>query len=229
MSILNLIKEDESLEFISLKEAINLLATKTKSTTFGIATYLLNKKVQSTLDCYSRDIDYKLYASSSANYTGCGWVGENYAFQWLQYIAENEKHLKKFSVSNTDKYNNGCEESFWKRADFFNLECIKSLNLFDTKELQRGRPSRLPLEDQLLMTLSYWREYRTLFHTAMSYGVHESSASRIITKIENILIKSKKFHLPKKLPQGQGIDWEVVVVDATEMTIECPKKTKEIL
>ncbi|MEB3754897.1 transposase family protein [Acinetobacter sp. MD2(2019)] len=93
----------------------------------------------------------------------------------------------------------------------------------------RGRPSRLPLEDQLLMALSYWREYRTLFHTAMSYGVHESSASRIITKIENILIKSKKFHLPKKLPQGQGIDWEVIVVDATEMTIERPKKTKEIL
>lgn len=134
MSILNLIKEDESLEFISLKEAINLLATKTNSTTFGIATYLLNKKVQSTLDCYYRDIDYKLYASSSANYNGCGWVGENYAFQWLQYIAENEKHLKKFSVSNTDKYNNGCEESFWKRIDFLNLECIKSLNLFDTKE-----------------------------------------------------------------------------------------------
>lgn len=105
------------------------------------------------------------------------------------------------------------------------LDVLKS-NQSDT---QRGRPSRLPLEDQLLMTLSYWREYRTLFHTAMSYGVHESSASRIITKIENILIKSKKFHLPKKLPQGQGIDWEVVVVDATEMTIECPKKTKEIL
>ncbi|WP_324627320.1 transposase family protein [Acinetobacter sp. MD2(2019)] len=53
----------------------------------------------------------------------------------------------------------------------------------------RGRPSHLPLEDQLLMALSYWREYRTLFHTAISYGVHESSASRIFTKIENILIK----------------------------------------
>ena len=134
MSILNLIKEDESLEFISLKEAINLLATKTKSTTFGMATYLLNKKVHSTLDCYHRGLDYKLYVSSSAGYLDVEWVGENYAFEWLAYIAENEKHLKKFSVSNTDKYNNGCEESFWKRADFFNLDCIKSLNLFGTKE-----------------------------------------------------------------------------------------------
>lgn len=99
----------------------------------------------------------------------------------------------------------------------------------DRSDHHRGRPSKLGIEDQLLMTLSYWREYRTLFHTAMSYGIHESSASRIITRIENTLIKSKKFHLSKKLPQGQGVDWEVVVVDATEMTIERPKKTKNIL
>lgn len=94
---------------------------------------------------------------------------------------------------------------------------------------RRGRPSVLPLEDKLLMTLSYWREYRTLFHVAMTYGIHESSASRIIQKIENVLIKSDKFHLPKKLPQGEGIDWGVVVVDATEMTIERPKKTEKVL
>ncbi len=94
---------------------------------------------------------------------------------------------------------------------------------------RRGRPSVLSLEDQLLMTLSYWREYRTLFHVSMSYGIHESNASRIIQKIENILIKSDKFHLPKKLPQGEGLDWEVVVVDATEITIERPKKTEKVL
>ena len=58
---------------------------------------------------------------------------------------------------------------------------------------------------------------------------HESNASRIIQKIENILIKSDKFHLPKKLPQGEGLDWEVVVVDATEITVERPKKTEKVL
>ncbi|ERS01136.1 hypothetical protein Q674_14215 [Acinetobacter sp. COS3] len=94
---------------------------------------------------------------------------------------------------------------------------------------RRGRPSVLSLKDQLLMTLSYWREYRTLFHVSMSYGIHESNASRIIQKIENILIKSNKSHLPKKLPQGEGLDWEVVVVDATEITIERPKKTEKVL
>lgn len=96
-------------------------------------------------------------------------------------------------------------------------------------EHTRGRPTKLAIEEQLLLTLSYWREYRTLFHTATGFGIHESSACRIIQKIENILITSDLFHLPKKLPRGTGTDWEVVVVDATEMTIERPKKTKEIL
>ncbi|WP_143221723.1 transposase family protein [Acinetobacter sp. ANC 5600] len=94
---------------------------------------------------------------------------------------------------------------------------------------RRGRPSILLLEDQLLMTLSYWREYRTLFHVAMTYSIHESSASRIIQKIENLLIKSDKFHLPKKLPKGEGVDWEVIVIDANEMTIERPEKTEKLL
>ena len=37
----------------------------------------------------------------------------------------------------------------------------------------KGRPPKLSLEDQVLLCLSYWREYRTLFHVATSYGVSE--------------------------------------------------------
>lgn len=88
-----------------------------------------------------------------------------------------------------------------------------------------GRPPKLCLEDRLLLTLSYWREYRTLLHTGMSYGISEASAHRIVRHVENVLINSNKFHLPKKLPQGAGMDWEVVIVDATEIPVERPKKT----
>lgn len=35
----------------------------------------------------------------------------------------------------------------------------------------KGRPSNLSVEDWVLLCLNYWREYRTLFHVAMSYGV----------------------------------------------------------
>lgn len=31
-----------------------------------------------------------------------------------------------------------------------------------------GRPSKLSIANQLLMTLQYWREYRTYFHFAQS-------------------------------------------------------------
>ncbi|TCH64445.1 transposase family protein [Acinetobacter sp. ANC 4862] len=64
------------------------------------------------------------------------------------------------------------------------LEMLEVLKISQANT-QRGRPSSLLLEDQLLMTLSYWCEYRTLFHVAMSYGLHEFSASRIIRKIDN--------------------------------------------
>lgn len=88
-----------------------------------------------------------------------------------------------------------------------------------------GRPSKLCRADQLLMTLMYWREYRTEFHIGLSYGVSESTVCRTIQKIENVLIQSKQFHLPgrKKLNTSE-MTIEVVLVDVTEQPIERPKK-----
>ena len=91
----------------------------------------------------------------------------------------------------------------------------------------KGRPFKLSYEEQLLLCLEYWREYRTLFHIATSYGVSEPTASRTVRWIEDILIKSKQFHLPKRLPQGSAVDWEVVVIDATEIPVQRPKKTEK--
>ena len=59
-----------------------------------------------------------------------------------------------------------------------------------------GRPPKLSRTDQLLMTLMYWREYRTEFHIGVSYGISESAVSRTIKKIEDALIESEIFHLP---------------------------------
>jgi hypothetical protein len=88
-----------------------------------------------------------------------------------------------------------------------------------------GRPSKLSRADQLLMTLLYWREYRTEFHIGLAYGVSESTVSRTIRKVENALIKSKQFHLPgKKKLSASDTEIEIVLVDATEQPIERPKK-----
>jgi Helix-turn-helix of DDE superfamily endonuclease len=89
-----------------------------------------------------------------------------------------------------------------------------------------GRPSKLSLPDQVLMTLEYWREYRTYFHIAQSWGVNESTAYRIIRRVEQELTDSKIFGLPgKKSLLESNMALEVVVVDVMETPIERPKKS----
>jgi hypothetical protein len=91
-----------------------------------------------------------------------------------------------------------------------------------------GRPPKLTVEDQVLLTLEYWREYRTLFHLATSWGPHESNVCRVIRRVEDILTKSRAFKLPgKKKLQFADHEIEFVVVDVAETPIERPKKSKE--
>jgi len=90
-----------------------------------------------------------------------------------------------------------------------------------------GRLPKLSRADQLLMTLMYWREYRTEFHIAQSYGVSEATVCRTIRKVEDVLARSKKFQLPgKKVLQSSDTVFEVVLVDVSEQPVERPKKAK---
>ena len=108
-------------------------------------------------------------------------------------------------------------------------EMLAAMQQHEAQKTKSGRPSVLSLEEQILLALTYWREYRTLYHISTDFGIHESSASRIIRKVEDILIDSGRFELPKKLPSrvDDDMNWSVVIVDATEAPIERPKKTKE--
>jgi hypothetical protein len=90
-----------------------------------------------------------------------------------------------------------------------------------------GRPPKLSRVDQLLMTLMYWREYRTEFHIAQSYGVSEATVCRTIHKVEEVLVRSKKFRLPgKKALQPSDTVFEVILVDVSEQPVERPKKAR---
>jgi hypothetical protein len=90
-----------------------------------------------------------------------------------------------------------------------------------------GRPPKLSRADQLLMTLMYWREYRTEFHIGLSYGISEAAVCRTIQKVEDALVRSGKFVLPgKKALEPSDTIFEVVLVDASEQPIERPKKAK---
>ena len=96
------------------------------------------------------------------------------------------------------------------------------------KELRKkkaGRPHNLCIEDRILMALEYMREYRTYFHISQSYGLSESVCYRTCKGIENALIKSGKFPLPgRKALLKSDMEYEVILIDASETTIQRPKK-----
>jgi hypothetical protein len=101
----------------------------------------------------------------------------------------------------------------------------KMLEVIEKGMRDFGRPPKLSRADQLLMTLMYWREYRTEFHMSVTYGVSEATVCRTIKKVEDVLIKSDQFHLPgKKVLQSSDTLIEIVVVDVTEQPVERPKK-----
>lgn len=94
---------------------------------------------------------------------------------------------------------------------------------------QGGKPNKLGVEDRLLMALEYLREYRTYFHISRSYGVSESACYRNIRFVEDTLIKDGQFSLPgKKELVKSDVQYEVVLIDATETPIERPKKDKNV-
>lgn len=120
------------------------------------------------------------------------------------------------------------KDSDFKRLTGVQRATFEAMLAVITKGLRNfGRPSKLSRADQLLMTLMYWREYRTEFHIAQSYGVSEATVCRTIRKVEDVLVASKRFRLPgKKALQASDTVFEVVLVDVSEQPIERPKKAK---
>ena len=121
----------------------------------------------------------------------------------------------------------------WKEQDFKRLTGVKHetfnkmLVVLDQEMPNFGRPPKLSRADQLLMTLMYWREYRTQFHIAGSYDISEATVCRTINKVEDALVRSGEFRLPgKKVLQPSDTIIEVVLVDVSEQPIERPKKSK---
>ena len=106
----------------------------------------------------------------------------------------------------------------------------KRINKKETKKVagkKRGPKEKLNWYDKTLMLLMYYREYRTFAHVGSSYNISESQCWRIVTTLEQWLIKSELFHIPgrRKLTQSDR-SWDVVLVDVSEHPIERPKKNR---
>ena len=112
------------------------------------------------------------------------------------------------------------------RATFNRM--VQSVEAQISKRYRPGRPAKLSIEDQILVALEYWREYRTYFHIATDKGISESTACRIVHRIEAQIMASGLFRIPGKRQLVQGFSRpELVVIDVTETPIERPKKRQK--
>ncbi len=84
-------------------------------------------------------------------------------------------------------------ETFWKILQV----------VWNAKEGSRGSHSKLAIPDQILMTLEYGREYRTLFHIGKDWGVQKSTVQRTVKRIEDSFISSEEFRLLGKKELSQ--------------------------
>ena len=70
------------------------------------------------------------------------------------------------------------------------------------------------------------RVQNTISHSK-KLGVHESTAQRTVKRIEDMLIKSRKFSLPSQREMVKSnTEIEIVIVDVAETEIERPKKNR---
>jgi Helix-turn-helix of DDE superfamily endonuclease len=128
-----------------------------------------------------------------------------------------------------DKIKNYKDEEFRRLSGVKRSTFKKMIEILEEgekkKKVRGGKANTLSMEERLLMALEYLREYRTYFHVASSYGISESSCYRNIKWIEDTLIKHPDFALPGcKALLKSDMDYEVVLIDATETPIERPKK-----
>ena len=122
------------------------------------------------------------------------------------------------------------EESFKRllgvrRGTFLEMLGVLEAHEAEKPERRRGQPYCLGMSDQLMITLTYWREYRTQFAIAQDWCLAESTICNTIRRVEDILIKDARFHLPgKKAFEDEENPVVQIAMDVTEIRIERPKK-----
>ena len=91
---------------------------------------------------------------------------------------------------------------------------------YQLKHAKGGRKPKLSLEDLLMATLQYVREYRTYEQIAADFGIHESNLIRRSQWVEVTLVQSGV--TISRTPLSSE---DTVMIDATEVKINRPKKT----
>ena len=106
-----------------------------------------------------------------------------------------------------------------KRETF--SEMVKVLKeAYAEKHKKGGRNTKLSIEEQLLMTLKYLRQYVTQKELSYEFEVGEATVHDTIVWVENTSLPGKK-----ALMEDRSI--EIVLVDVTECPVERPQKNRK--
>ena len=128
------------------------------------------------------------------------------------------------------KYNPNSPDAVFKRLYGVKPNTFDKMNAILQKEYDKmhklgGSPPKLTVQDKLIVTLKYLREYRTMESIGADYGVSKSTICESIQWVENTLLKDKTFKLPdKKVLKKTSDTIECIIVDVVESPIERPKK-----
>ena len=135
----------------------------------------------------------------------------------------NEERIEKMAVS---KYKEifGVEKYVFDRL----LRLLEAADTFQRKS-KAGRKPGLSVLDKLVITLMYWREYRTYRHIAFDYGVGKSAIGEAVIWVENTIIASGLCNLKsaRELRENTS-EIKIAIVDVTEQEIERPKRGRKI-
>jgi len=131
------------------------------------------------------------------------------------------------------KYQKFSDSKFKRLTGIRKEQFVKLFELFadykDKKWSKRGRRSNFILEDRLLLTLRYLRDYPTFIVIGNEFDISESFANKIFNKVSLALIKILK--LPNlsalEVEFGQGKNLQKIIIDVSEQPTERPKKNKK--
>jgi len=126
------------------------------------------------------------------------------------------------------KYQQFSEDKFRRMVGLTKTQFAKMFVLLkiytDKNWTKRGRPSDFSLEDRLLLTFRYLRDYPTFVVLGNEFGISESFSNKIFNKVSSSLVKVLK--LPLKELENSSKIIEKVIIDVTEQETERPKKNK---
>ena len=134
---------------------------------------------------------------------------------------DNEKRISSLGE---EKY----QVLFGIRKPTFDAMLAILTNAYKEMRKKGGRERKLSVLDMLMITLGYYRDYRTMENIGFDYGVHKQRISEAVEWVEQTLIKDGTFSLPSKrelIKENSSVS--IAIIDVTECETERPKHNQE--